>query len=148
MKQFTKLLASLALLIFMVAFIGCDNPSSSDNNTDNNTDTKTEEQSGIVSFAGIYEGSITGNGTTLYVTVVATANSYTTKMWATSEKNGVPDQTVTGTYTVTGNTINCTGSDHTMTETTSDSGTTWSIIVSPGEDKEFTGTITKTGSNS
>jgi len=35
-----------------------------------------------------------------------------------------------------------------MTGTTSDSGTIWSTIVSPGEDKEFTGTITKTGSNS
>ena len=54
MKHFTKLLASLALLIFMVAFISCDNPSSSDNNTDNNTDTTPATQVRAV-FVASYE---------------------------------------------------------------------------------------------
>ena len=134
MKQFSKLLASLALLTLLLAFVGCSNSSSSDNNSGDSTDTNE-----TITFAGTYAGAITGNNTTLYITVIATETNYTTKMWTSSAKSGDPNQTVTGTYTVTGNTINCTGNDHTMTGTTTDDGATWSISVSTG----FTGTITK-----
>ena len=51
MKHFTKLLASLALLIFMAAFIGCANQSSSDDNTE-------EEYFYYDEKSGLFKGSL------------------------------------------------------------------------------------------
>ena len=70
MKNFTKLLASLAFLIFMVAFIGCGNPSSSDNGGSSSDAGTTND----ASLTGTYRGSLTGNDETIYMRMTFNSN--------------------------------------------------------------------------
>ncbi len=130
MKNFTKLLASLAFLIFMVAFIGCGNPSSSDNG-------------GSASLTGTYRGSLTGNDLTIYMRMTFNSNGtfvtqgYTDNTFTTTTVVG----SATGVYTLSGNTATFTvavGSENfVINATTSDN---WVTYVCSGL---YEGTMTK-----
>ena len=134
MKNFTKLLASLAFLIFMVAFIGCGNPSSSDNGGSSSV---------VTSLTGTYRGSLTGNDLTIYMRV--TFNSNGTFVTQGYTDNTVTTTTVvgsaTGVYTLSGNTATFTvavGSENfVINATTSDN---WVTYVCSGL---YEGTMTK-----
>lgn len=129
MKNFTKFLASLAFLIFMVAFIGCGNPSSSDKND--------------ASLTGTYRGSLTGNDVTIYMRMTFNSNGtfvtqgYTDNTFTTTTGVG----SATGVYTLSGNTATFTvavGSENfVINATTSDN---WVTYVCSGL---YEGTMTK-----
>ena len=134
MKNFTKLLASLAFLIFMVAFIGCGNPSSSDNGGSSSV---------VTSLTGTYRGSLTGNDLTIYMRMTFNSNGtfvtqgYTDNTFTTTTVVG----SATGVYTLSGNTATFTvavGSENfVINATTSDN---WVTYVCSGL---YEGTMTK-----
>ena len=134
MKNFTKLLASLAFLIFMVAFIGCGNPSSSDNGGSSSV---------VTSLTGTYRGSLTGNDLTIYMRMTFNSNGtfvtqgYTDNTFTTTTGVG----SATGVYTLSGNTATFTvavGSENfVINATTSDN---WVTYVCSGL---YEGTMTK-----
>ena len=134
MKHFTKLFASLAFLIFMVAFIGCGNPSSSDNGGSSSV---------VTSLTGTYRGSLTGNDLTIYMRVTFNSNGtfvtqgYTDNTFTTTTVVG----SATGVYTLSGNTATFTvavGSENfVINATTSDN---WVTYVCSGL---YEGTMTK-----
>ena len=134
MKNFTKLLASLAFLIFMVAFIGCGNPSSSDNGGSSSV---------VTSLTGTYRGSLTGNDVTIYMRMTFNSNGtfvtqgYTDNTFTTTTGVG----SATGVYTLSGNTATFTvavGSENfVINATTSDN---WVTYVCSGL---YEGTMTK-----
>lgn len=139
MKNFTKLLASLAFLIFMVAFIGCGNPSSSDNGGSSSDAGTTND----ASLTGTYRGSLTGNDVTIYMRMTFNSNGtfvtqgYTDNTFTTTTGVG----SATGVYTLSGNTATFTvavGSENfVINATTSDN---WVTYVCSGR---FEGTMTK-----
>ena len=134
MKNFTKLLASLAFLIFMVTFIGCGNPSSSDNGGGSSV---------VTSLTGTYRGSLTGNDVTIYMRMTFNSNGtfvtqgYTDNTFTTTTGVG----SATGVYTLSGNTATFTvavGSENfVINATTSDN---WVTYVCSGL---YEGTMTK-----
>ena len=139
MKHFTKLLASLAFLIFMVAFIGCGDPnggSSSDAGTTNDAPV-------VTSLTGTYRGSLTGNGETVHMRMTFNSNGtfvtqgYTNSTFTTTSMVG----TASGIYTLTGNTATCTvtvgNQNFVIYATTSDN---WETYVCSGL---YAGTMTK-----
>ena len=139
MKQFTKLLASLALLIFMVAFIGCGNPSSSDNGGSSSDAGTTND----ASLTGTYRGSLTGNSETVHMRMTFNNNftfvtqGYTDDTFEITTGVG----SASGVYTLSENTATCTvtvgNQNFVIYATTSDN---WATLVCSGL---YEGTMTK-----
>lgn len=139
MKHFTKLLASLALLIFMVAFIGCGNPSSSDNGGSSSDAGTTND----ASLTGTYRGSLTGSGQTIHMRMTFNSNftfvtqGYTDNTFTTTTGVG----SASGVYTLSGNTATYTvtvgNQNFVIYATTSDN---WASVICSGL---YEGTMTK-----
>ena len=143
MKHFTKLLASLPFLIFMVAFIGCSNPSSSDNGGSSSDAGTTNDAPVVTSLTGTYRGSLTGNGETIHMRMTFNSNftfvtqGYTDNTFTNTTGVG----SASGVYTLSGNTATCTvtvgNQNFVVYATTSDN---WASVICSGL---YEGTMTK-----
>ena len=80
---------------------------------------------------------------TFYCTCVGTGNSYTMKGWKSAAKTGEPNLNSSGTFTISGNTFSGSGTDHSISGTTTDGGATWSFTVIVPDVGTFTGTVSK-----
>ena len=99
MKHLSKLLASLALLTMLAAFVGCSNPNSSDNSgSSSNSDATTTDTPVVASLSGTYRGALSGNTATCTVTVGEqnfVVYATTSDIWATIVYSGFYEGTMT-----------------------------------------------------
>lgn len=139
MKKTLKIVLALAAMSLAFAFTACNN--SSDNSA------ALMALASTTSFAGTYTGSISGeakgSSVTFYCAIVATTNSYTLQGWRTQAKTGEPNLNSSGTFTISGNTLSGSGSDHTLSGTSTDGGATWSFTAIVPGTGTFTGTFSK-----
>ena len=143
MRKLTKLLSALIVFVLATAFIGCGNPSSSDNGGSSSDSGPTNDAPVVTSLTGTYRGTLTGNGETVHMRMTFNSSStfvtqgYTSSTFTTTSPTG----TASGSYTLSGNTATCTvtvGNQHfVIYATTSDN---WASIVCSGL---YEGTMTK-----
>lgn len=146
MKKTLKIVLALAAMSLAFAFTACNN--SSDNSAALMAlASATNAAASTTSFAGTYTGSISGeakgSSVTFYCAIVATTNSYTLQGWRTQAKTGEPNLNSSGTFTISGNTLSGSGSDHTLSGTSTDGGATWSFTATVPGTGTFTGTFSK-----
>ncbi|MBR5965693.1 MAG: hypothetical protein IK015_06220 [Treponema sp.] len=141
MKKTLKIVLALAAMSLAFVFAACNNNSSDSSNQ------STPPAASTASFSGTYTGSISGEASgssvTFYCTCVGTANSYTMKGWKNSAKTGEANINSSGTFTISGNTFSGSGTDHSISGTTTDGGATWSLTVTVPGTGTFTGTFSK-----
>ena len=141
MKKTLKIVLALAAMSLAFVFAACNNNSSDSSNQ------STPPAASTASFSGTYTGSISGetkgSSLTLYCTVVGTGNNYTVKAWKNQAKTGEANIDSPGTFTISGNTFSGSGTDHSISGTTTDGGATWSFTVTVPDVGTFTGTVSK-----
>ena len=142
MKKTLKIVLALAAMSLAFVFAACNNNSSDSSNQ------STPPAASTASFSGTYTGSISLSGATkgsmtLYCTVVGTGNNSTVKAWKNQAKTGEANINSPGTFTISGNTFSGSGTDHSISGTTTDGGATWSFTVIVPDVGTFTGTVSK-----
>ena len=134
MKKGLTYVLAFAAISFAFIFAACSNSSNSSGSSGS--------QKAI--FTGTYTGSVVHqNGTRLYCTVVGTGSSYNAKFWTDSSESNTPVMEGNGTYTIRGNALSGSGSDHTIAGTSTDGGTSWAFTVNVPGTGTFIGTISK-----
>ena len=143
MRKLTKLLSVLIVLVLATAFIGCGNPSSSDNGGSSSDAGTTNDAPVVTSLTGTYRGSLTGSGETVHMRMTFNSNftfvtqGYTNSTFTTTTGTG----SASGVYTLSGNTAICTvtvGSENFVINATSSDN--WATLVCSGL---YAGTMTK-----